>query len=159
MTPSEAAKLLYTQKIEFQNWFNNVAPDILGTEAVNHFAESFQNEGFTDETLEKWPDVKRRTNPKRPDRAAASRPILTGSTGDLGRSIEYVAKPGEVKITADTMQIGSDKAYAQAHNEGTTTAGRGNRTTIPKRQFIGESKALNDKVLDISDESLRRFLK
>lgn len=34
--------------------------DILGTEAVNHFRESFQNEGFTDETLNPWKDVKRR---------------------------------------------------------------------------------------------------
>lgn len=33
------------------------ALDILGTEAVEHFRESFANEGFTDETLEKWPEV------------------------------------------------------------------------------------------------------
>lgn len=34
--------------------------DILGVEAVNHFKESFTNEGFTDSSLEKWQDVKRR---------------------------------------------------------------------------------------------------
>jgi hypothetical protein len=34
--------------------------DILGVEAVNHFKESFQNEGFTDETFNPWEDVQRR---------------------------------------------------------------------------------------------------
>ncbi len=34
--------------------------DILGNEAVNHYKESFQNEGFTDEVLNPWKDVKRR---------------------------------------------------------------------------------------------------
>jgi hypothetical protein len=36
------------------------APKIAGKEAVDHFRDSFQNEGFTDANLEKWKDVKRR---------------------------------------------------------------------------------------------------
>lgn len=34
--------------------------DFMGTEAVNHFKGSFDNEGFTDETLDPWHDVERR---------------------------------------------------------------------------------------------------
>jgi phage gpG-like protein len=151
MSPEEHIQKLNTAKAEFTVWFNSELPDIVGVEGVNHFKESFQDEGFTDETLEKWPQVKRRSNPKRVDRAAASRQILTGETGDLGRSVEYTAQPGEVKYK-------SDKDYAAAHNEGTTNAGRGNKTTIPKRQFIGKSKALDKKIHDISEKDGMRIL-
>ena len=59
-------------------------------------------------------------------------PILV-KTGRLWRSIRY-KKEGD-----NAVRIGSDVEYAAAHNEGTTTAGRGNSTTIPQRQFIGPS--------------------
>ena len=114
------------------------APVIIGKVATDHFKESFQNEGFTDQTLNPWKEVKRRQNPKITG-AKASRKILTGDTGDLGESIKYRTIPGAAVIY-------SDKAYAEAHNEGTTTAGRGNKTTIPKRQFIGESATLDNKI-------------
>jgi len=159
MNIEEHIRQLYHQNTEFQRWFNNDLPEMVGVEAVNHFTESFQNEGFTDETLEKWQEVKRRSDPKRIDRAAASRPILTGDTGDLGRSIESKAQPGEVKITAATTAAGSDKDYAAAHNEGTTTAGRGNKTKIPKRQFIGKSAVLDKKIMDICERKIASILK
>lgn len=57
---------------EIRRYREQELPDIIGTEAVNHFRESFANEGFTDETTTKWKDVKQRTNPKRVDRAAAA---------------------------------------------------------------------------------------
>jgi phage gpG-like protein len=159
MTPEELTRKLEADKQAFKNWFNNDLPDIVGVEAVNHFTESFQNEGFTDETLVKWQEVKRRSDPKRPDRAAATRKILSGKTGDLGRSIEYKARPGEVVVSSDTMRVGSDKDYASAHNEGTTTAGRGNSTTIPKRQFMGRSKVLEEKIMQISKVKLMYIFK
>lgn len=152
-------KELYESSNEFKRWFDSDLPEMVGVEAVNHFTESFQNEGFTDTGLEKWTEVKRRIDPKRIDRAAASRKILTGDTGDLGRSIEAKAQPGEVKITADTTAAGSDKDYAAAHNDGTTTAGRGNSTTIPKRQFIGKSATLDKKILDICEKKIASILK
>lgn len=52
----------FPQKIEELKQFaaSDDIKDIVGKEAVDHFKESFQNEGFTDETLNPWKDVKRR---------------------------------------------------------------------------------------------------
>ena len=159
MTPEEHIKKLMEQSKAIENLNSRILPNLVGNEAKNFFTESFQKEGFTDETLEPWQDVKRRTNPKRPDRAAATRKILTGATGDLGKSIEYKAEPGQVTIISDTKGAGSDKDYAAAHNEGTTTAGRNRNVTIPKRQFIGKSATLDRKVLEIIKEEVDKVVK
>ena len=141
MTGEQFAKHLLKVSKEIEAYINNDAPEIMGVIARDHFTESFQNEGFTDEKFEKWEEVKRRMNPKITG-AKASRAILTGDTGDLGMSIDYTnAANGEVTIY-------SDKPYAEAHNEGTTTAGRNHSVTIPQRKFIGDSETLNKKILD-----------
>ena len=151
MTPEEHIKQLLASNQEFERWFNNDLPRIVGVEAVNFFTENFQNEGFTDTAFEPWKEVKRRENPTRPDRVAASQKILTKS-GNLGRSIEYTAEPEKVIIF-------SELDYAAAHNEGTTTAGRNNSVTIPKRQFIGESETFDKKVTEIMTEGADKILK
>lgn len=104
------------------------APRIVGVEGVNFIKDSFQKEGFEGKP---WKNVKRRTNPRKSQegKASSKRKILTGETGDLGDSIDYNADYNGVAFTTDVE-------YAQAHNEGTTTAGKGNKTTIPKRQFM-----------------------
>jgi phage gpG-like protein len=158
MSPEEFLQHLTDTNNEFKEFFDNELPVIVGVEAVNFYKDSFQNEGFTDETLEKWQDVKRRTEPKRPDHAAASRRILAGDTRNLERSITYKPEPGQTTIIADTTQAGSNCDYAAPHNEGTTTAGRGNRTVIPQRRFIGESKMLNEKLDNIINEKIKRIL-
>jgi len=102
--------------------------DIVRTCAVgakNHFKESFDNEGFKDKAVSKWKSVKRKDGKK----------ILTQS-GDLRNSIKVTPQGNVLNVT-------SDLPYAKIHNEG-GTAGRGGRTTIDKRQFIGESDSLND---------------
>lgn len=159
MTQEEFIEHLRQTNEEFRKYFDEELPIIVGVEAVNFFKESFQNEGFTDETLEPWEEVKRRIDPKRPNHAEASRKILTGETGDLGRSIEYTQEPGQVTIIADTTGVGSDKDYAAAHNEGTTTAGRNRNVTIPKRQFIGPSKTLDKKIKEESEKDMDKILK
>ena len=98
-------------------------PDILGQAAVDAFKQNFQDEGFFGSG---WKEVKRRQGHAKG--AAASRPILTGPTGNLGRSIDYETSDHEAVVF-------SDLPYAAAHNEGTTTAGRNHNVTIPKRQF------------------------
>ena len=123
---------------EFRQAEQTDIPIIIGKKAVDHFKDSFQNEGFTDKTLNPWKEVKRRQNPKITG-AKASRKILTGDTGDLGESIKYRTEPGAAVIY-------SDKPYAEAHNEGTTNAGRRHNVVIPKRQFIGESEELDAEI-------------
>lgn len=158
MKPEEHLKRLAQSNSEFKRWFNHTLPHLAGAEAVKHFKDSFHNEGFTDEVLVKWRDVQRRTNPKRVDRAAASRPILTGQTGDLARSIDFIPKPGMVVVRSDTKGAGSDKDYAAAHNEGTISAGVKRNVVLPKRQFMGKSKVLDTKVMEICIAQLKRIL-
>ena len=151
MNPDEFAKLLGDQAEKIQHFMHEDMPEHVGHLAVEHFKENFQVEGFVDKSKEPWKEVKRRMDP-RGRGARATRKILTGETGELGDSISFEKPaPGQVLIF-------SDKPYALAHNEGTETAGRGHSTTIPKRQFIGESEALNQKVQHKIEEGIDRIV-
>lgn len=153
------------------DYLQNEAPIIIGTEAVNHFKESFENQGFTDQTLEKWQEVKRRepssswygfkygsktTRPGKTQRgsggttnyspAATIRPILSGETQELMNSIRFQKIPYGARITAGTP-------YAKLMNEGgpMKVFGKGG-AKMPKRQFMGKSEVL---IKRISEQLLR----
>jgi phage gpG-like protein len=152
MNGSEFINHLLNISKEMRKFTHEDAPVIMGKNAVDHFTENFQQEGFVNNGLQKWDEVKRRMNPKITG-AAASRPILTGETGDLGMSIDYKnAENGEVTIF-------SDLPYSEAHNEGTTTAGRSHNVTIPQRQFIGDSAELDKKNLEEIEKHVKRILR
>ena len=127
-------------------------PDIVGREAVNHFQEGFQNEGFTDKSLVKWPEVKRREGKAKG--TDAMRKILTGRTGALHDSITYVIEPDKVVISANPMNTGAASNYAAVHNIGVTNAGRARNTVIPQRKFIGNSEMMNQRIV----EKIERWL-
>lgn len=97
---------------------------VMGVEATNHFTKSFANQGFTDETLSKWP--------RRKSLRDIGRGILI-KTGNLRRSIRVISR------TFRSVTIGSDLPYAQTHNDGLRVRGH----KMPKRQFIGNSGVLN----------------
>ncbi len=122
-------------------------PRKLGNMAVGMFKENFQRESFFGSA---WKEVKRRRAGTKG--AAGRRKILTGPTGNLGRSIQFIPREGSVTIE-------SDLPYSAAHNEG-TTAGRGNKTTIPQRQFIGEhpdlTAAIEKKITDEIAKTLKK---
>lgn len=99
-------------------------PRRLGSVAVRHFKMSFRNEGFTDRGLVKWKRRKGNTDP--------GRAVLT-KTGDLKRSIK-IKRASFQKIIIATSGV----SYADRHNSGT----RG----MPKRQFMGDSEKLEDKL-------------
>ena len=67
-------------------------PVILGKTARDFFRESFQKEGFSNTAFVPWQEVQRRgaNGHKIAKGSAGSRPILTGNTGDLGESIDYI---------------------------------------------------------------------
>jgi phage gpG-like protein len=87
----------------------------ISTLATNFYRESFKNQGFTNQTLERWtPSLRNSTTLVR--------------TGQLRNSIRAT-------IQSDTVKIFSDRDYASYLNNGTTT--------IRKRPFIGRSITLN----------------
>lgn len=130
MDIKDPSKYFATMRADVRNALEKEVPKVIGNRLVRAFKENFQNESFFGQP---WKDVKRRTNPtkKQAKSVDSRRKILTGRSGDLGRSIQF-------KISGGTVTIISDLPYSAAHNEGTHTAGRGNHTTIPKRQFMGD---------------------
>ena len=48
------------QTLKAINYLQNSVPTIMGVEAVNHFKDSFADQGFTDRTLDNWQEVERR---------------------------------------------------------------------------------------------------
>ena len=140
--------------------------EVVGTEAVNHFQESFQNEGFTDKTLKPWKEVKRRKagsrwygfkygSKRNYSDAATKRPILSGETQELMNSIQYKVNASRRRVT-----ISSSVPYGKIHNEGGNIRvfGKG-RAKMPQRQFIGKSKVLENKIIKEIKSDIRKLLK
>ncbi|WP_080058967.1 phage virion morphogenesis protein [Spirosoma aerolatum] len=117
------------------------ARTIIRVKGVKHFKDSFRNEGFTDETLEKWPDISE-ARKKQKRRRNGSLPGILYDTGELMRSVT-----GEED--SEGVVFSSDKAYAQRHNEGLDG--------MPQRQFMGESKALIDGIIKDFEKALDRI--
>lgn len=143
-------------------------PKVLGNMALNHFLQSFRDEGFTDNALSPWEKRKRKNAAD--IRTGRSRALLVDS-GALRKSLRVKS------ATFQKVRIGSyGIIYASIHNRGGTTHPtvtdkmRGfmfaqfKRTgdpiflsialtkkakldvKIPKRQFIGESKQLRRRI-------------
>jgi phage gpG-like protein len=148
-------------------------PVIIGTEAVNHFKNNFQEEGFDGN---KWDSRKTK-------RAGGTngQKILTFS-GELSESIDF-------RIEGDTIVIYSDKPYAEIHNEGgiitltdkqkkffwakhkeakdagdTDMADQykafalSKQLIIKQRKFMGESKELLRKIIERVKRDLNHIL-
>lgn len=160
------------------SYLENQAPVVMGTEAVNHYKESFENQGFTDKSLQKWDEVERRkasspwrgfqygSTVPRPGKtkrrsnsitnyspAAEKRPILSGQTQELMHSIEWRKEGNGVVVTAKTP-------YSKVQNEGGQIKVFGKTTrTLKKRQFMGQSQVLRDKIRAIIYNDLKRIFK
>lgn len=157
-------------------YFENDVPIVIGVEAVNHFKESFTNEGFEDKGVEKWkPRATKRFG------GTNSQPTLTQS-GELGDSIDY-------RVEGTTVVIYTDKPYGEIHNEGGTITvtpdmkkyfwrqwhmakeaeddemmsqfkamALAKEIKMVQRKFMGESEALNQKITDKIVRDLTRIL-
>lgn len=126
-------KKLVTAKREFLKALDQMVP-VMGNEALNHFKDSFPNQGFTNESTEKWKPR------KRPDRKRPGRAILI-DTGRLRRSLRYY------RAKKYTAGIASNVPYANRHNEG--LAG------MPQRQFVGYSGKLNRRLIEKFDKRIK----
>jgi len=158
------------------------AAGIIGTEAVNHFSENFEKQGFEGKP---WKDVKRR-NPQSSwyghrhganANVPANHPRRKGAKGKYKRR-----KPAGIthysptatktpvlsserselenslyfKAGSNKVSIKSDKEYAKVHNEGGTVKVYGkHKAKVPARPFIGPSKELNRKIENALTKKLK----
>lgn len=118
--------------------------DAMGVLAANHFTTSFRNQGFTDESLERWQPGKRTERSRLGNRA-----VLVKS-GRLRRSIRTK------RFGLLAVKILTDVPYASVHNNG-ERSGRGRGFKMPKRQFIGYSGVLNRKIISKLDVTIKRI--
>lgn len=149
MDIKEFEKHLAKMRLNIESSVSKKLPVIVGARLVEMFKANFQTQSFFDK---RWPDVKRRLDPKRYARTPsdAQRLILTGRTGDLGRSIDYEVGDGVVVVK-------SDKVYSAVHNWG-GRAGRGLRSVIPQRQFLGQHPMVMDEIMRIVDKEITKAL-
>jgi phage gpG-like protein len=163
MTPEEFQTRIKEMREQFGELFDRHGLLIVGNAAVSWFKKNFQNQAWG---RVKWREVQRREpgskaykyNAKHhPSRT--TRKILTGDTGDLGRSIEIMeAKDGTVTIWTNPSMFRSKEPYGRVHNEG-LRAGRGSGFTMPRRQFMGENPELNDIIVKKLQEQLEKISK
>jgi phage gpG-like protein len=150
MSPEEFKIELKSMREKLAQAINSDLPIRIGKRSADFFKENFQKEGFVDGGLNRWKEVKRRLDPNTKG-AARTRKILTGKTGDLGRSIRYETGNAQVSVFSELI-------YAAVHNEG-LRAGRGKGFIMPKRQFIGDSRELDDIINKEIDNSLNSVFK
>lgn len=148
MTLDEMKHRLAKATIDVRRAIDNDLPKIIGNRAVKMYKQNFRTESFFGQ---RWRDVKRRTNPPKRSKhpSDARRNILTGRTGDLGRSIKAdTSRKGQVTIYSDAKSKGY--YYGLAHNEGT------NR--IPRRQFLGDHPEIKRMVKDEIEKAIGKAL-
>lgn len=107
----------------------------VGNTAKVFFVDNFRKQGFDDKSVERWKPRKKKTYRTRSGKVVddTTRAILV-KTGDLRRSI--IRNPAN--RAALTIKISTDLVYAARHNNGLKN--------MPKRQFMGDSYNLNEKV-------------
>ena len=126
----------------------------IGNTAKNFFVENFRKQGFDDKTVQRWKPRKRTTYKTKSGKVVddTTRAILV-KTGDLRRSIIRVPNRSALNV-----KIQTDLIYAKVHNDG-LRAGRGKGFKMPKRQFIGDSYNLNEKVKAVIVKRLDKVFK
>ena len=163
-------------KTKLEAWLkqaHSVLPIVIGKTAVDHFRENFTRQGFVNNGLQKWPDVKRR-DPRSPwygfdykgEKRAEyrfARDRKTGKTKAAAQKLNFSAAATKRDVLtsqrkelynniryapqAGGVAIISDLPYSKVHNEGGTIKVFGKHPArLPKRQFIGESKELSAKI-------------
>ena len=158
------AKKIIIEKItkEVELFLKNDLPRIVAKEAVDEFRENFDREGFRNNGVQPWPEVKRRM-PNSPwygfqykgERRSDKEKKRKGKKRKLNYSAKYTKYP-ILRVTSnlyrsvrsfeespERVEIGSDLPYAQVQNDGGYIKVFGKaRVKLPKRQFVGESKEL-----------------
>jgi phage gpG-like protein len=120
----------------------------VGNTAKVFFVDSFRKQGWDDKNVQKWKPRKRTTYKTKGGKTVddTTRAILV-KTGDLRRSI--IRNPAN--RASLTIKISTDLVYAARHNNGLKN--------MPKRQFMGDSYNLNEKVKAVIVKRLDNIFK
>ena len=177
MTLREFRSLLDKHSNEIYKLTHKDMPRIVGNMAVSHFKSNFRQGGFVNGGLHPWKPAKRRLSGGKG--AGNNYKTLLSGRNHLYSSINYI--PGDARVT-----VYNDVEYAAIHNEGGTInmpprkqvihfnekgkfsklalasyAQKVNRKpyiiSMPKRQFIGDSKELTEKIQNKIEEKLDKI--
>ena len=140
-----AKKFDIKKKVDAFARFERTIPRRVGNLALNHFLKSWDDEAFSDATEGSNPWAKRKTSTKR-DRTTGLKRGLLVQSGDLRRSMRVKRPATFQKIAVGSYGI----KYATFHNKGTAK--------LPKRQFVGSSRVLNNKIHRLIKNELKRIL-
>jgi len=120
----------------------------VGNTAKVFFVDSFRKQGWDDKAIENWKARKRKSyNTKSGKKVDDTTRAILVKTGDLRRSI--IRNPAN--RAALTIKISTDLVYAARHNNGLKN--------MPKRQFMGDSYNLNEKVKQVIVKRLDNIFK
>ena len=151
-------------------------PELAAIEAVNFSKERFVRKNWVDRTVTAWKP--RKPSPEwhsEEQKKAAARGSLMVKSGRLKRSIR------KIKVTRNSVTIGTDVPYAEPHNEGAVinqsinirahkrkrkgreysvkAHRRKRKITLPERRFIGESAILLRRVERLVQREINEILK
>lgn len=151
-------------------------PELAAIEAVNFSKERFVRKNWVDKTVTTWKP--RKPSPEwhsEAQKKAAARGSLMVKSGRLKRSIR------KIKVTRNSVIIGTDVPYAEPHNEGAVinqtvnvkahsrkrkgreykvkAFRRKRKITLPERRFLGESAILLRRVERLVQREITEILK
>lgn len=159
--PIKGLDKIQRKALELQKAMTRRIPVLIQNTAVRHFRDNFKQKGFVNNGLKPWKPVARPPGKKgaKPNtKILVQRALLLNSI-----------RPGQVSWNKiEVVAGGSHVPYARVHNEGGTIRGTFNvrqhtrrkkrggesdvrphtrtvNTTIPKRQFMGDSAELRVK--------------
>ena len=140
----------------FKESINNM-PKEIGRMAVTHFKHGFDTGGGqTDDSIGGWKERKKsnifaKNDKRRGWVKGAEKPILY-DTGALKRSIRLgIASRNMIRIYAKGI------VYGRIHNDGLEGNAFGHRFKMPKRNFLGHSKKLDEKIIYYINTELRKL--
>lgn len=144
MSYAEHKKLLTALK-EFEGQINTTVLE-MGNIAYNQTMKNFRDQGYTDETLQKW------KGRKYTEKGRGHRGILMGlATGQSGLKASY----RKIRRSALAISIVNNKVYSGVHNEG-LRAGRGRGFKMPERRMIGDSSVMRRNIIKMINRNIRK---
>lgn len=180
MTPDQFLQLIEKKRQQLEAVQRQIMPVKGGAIAKSHFQNNIIKGGFVDNGLHKWTPAKRLS--KKSNRAANRYPTLLSSRRMLFGSINYTPGNGMVTIynrqpyaaihnEGGTITIPQRQQIMHFTRKGKLTfkharlARYAQRVTIsqstikmPKRQFIGESRELTEKINKKFESEIRQVL-